>query len=671
VRQQRCLVASPELVQRVVAADQKAFIKGTSVQAATPLLGKGLISSDGELHDRQRRLIQPLFHRELIARYAEGMAQAAEAHEREWSDGDEVDLQAQMRRLTLAILGRSLFSADLRSDADPITQAVEEAIAYSRLMIFPGPTVMKLLPEAVKRRMNRSAFVLDEIIDRLIQERLVSPNGGTDMISRLLDPEANGSSPDGLQQIRDEVATMILAGHETTATTLALAWALLATHPVEAERFHEELHSVLGGRAPEFEDLERLPYTNAIVNETLRLYPPSWSFTRVTVDEFELGGEVLAPGTVLMLSAWVIHRKPELYEDPAEFRPERWLDGSTDSLPKYAFMPFGGGPRKCIGAAFAATEAAMILATLGQRWEMRLTRGEIEVQALFTTQPVDGLPATVHVRGGNGRRSVAASVRKPARVVRSRGRLPGGWTSRSAFHRARAVLRDEGVRSLWFRALSVTVYRRMLLLNDPVDNAPSMPEAGGGPVEFRALELDEIDEYLRLRPDHSEAETRSRMTEGQLCFAALEDGRVVQALWLAPPGTARIEFLDLEVPLARGETYAYDLFAAPHKRGANLFREHIAAIFSFFDDMENRRRWFPLTLDAPKVAPSWVASFHVEDGVWAWFVRMGWCPREIIGYVGAGRFRWRFRRRVRNPERLLRSAEKRTERRRRRLQRNR
>jgi hypothetical protein len=234
------------------------------------------------------------------------------------------------------------------------------------------------------------------------------------------------------------------------------------------------------------------------------------------------------------------------------------------------------------------------------------------------------------------------------------------------------VLREEGLHDLWMRVLSDTVYRRMLLLHDTVENAPPMPEADNDEFEFRPLELDEIDQYLRLRPDQSEAEIRSRMMEGQVCFAAIEDGqRVIQACWLAPPGTARIEFLDLQVPLARGEAYAYDWFATPTKRGGNLFREQISATFAFFNDMDNRRRWFPLTTTAPKGEAGFIASFHIEHGVWALFVRMGWRPKEIIGYVGPGRFRLRFRRRVRNPERLLRAAEKRTERRRRRQQRSR
>jgi SAM-dependent methyltransferase len=177
------------------------------------------------------------------------------------------------------------------------------------------------------------------------------------------------------------------------------------------KRFHAELDSVLGGRAPTAEDLERLPYTSAIVKETLRLYPPSWWFGRVTTTEFELGGQLLPPGARLLASSWVIHRKPELYQDPAAFRPERWLDGSTENLPKYSFMPFGGGQRKCIGANFSQTEIAMVLASLGRRWRMRLSRGTFEVEALFTVQPVDGMPATVHLRDGNG----ASPARSPAR----------------------------------------------------------------------------------------------------------------------------------------------------------------------------------------------------------------------------------------------------------------
>ena len=410
------LVSDPELVQRVVAADQKAFVKGASMETAKVVFGEGLLSSGGELHRRQRRLIQPLFHRELIAAYAAGMTEATESHQRQWRDGEQVDLQREMRRVTIAILGRALFSSDLRSEADRISEAVGDAVGFTRLMLFPGPTVLKLFPLPLKRQVGPAKAALEEIIDRLLQEHLLSSNGRTDLLTTLLDPEANGTSPKGVQQVRDEAMTMLLAGHETTATTTALGWYLLSTNPAQEERFHAELDSVLGGRAPGAEDLERLPYTRAIVKETLRLYPASWIFGRSLVTDFELGGELLPARAGLLVSPWVIHRSPELYEDPAAFRPERWVDGSTEGLPKYSFLPFGGGQRKCIGENFSQTEMAIILATVGQSWRMRVSRRAVDIQPLFTLQPAGGVPATLYRRGANGGSRATRPAQEPDRV---------------------------------------------------------------------------------------------------------------------------------------------------------------------------------------------------------------------------------------------------------------
>ena len=253
--------------------------------------------------------------------------------------------------------------------------------------------------------------------------------------------------------------------------------------------------------------------------------------------------------------------------------------------------------------------------------------------------------------------------------VDERGRPPGGWTASSVLRRARTILRQEGLRSLWMRVVGETVYRRMLILHDTFDNVPPMPEVSDSSVEFRPLERHETEAYLRLRPDQSEAEILSRMDAGQVCFAAVDEGRVIQASWLAPAGAAWIEYLDWEVPLSNEEAYAYDWFAAPSARGRTLFREQIGAIFSFFSEPENRRRWFPHAPPSPGAGDGFIAAFHIENRIWALFVRMGWRPTEIVGYVGAGRLRWRFRRRVKDAERLQRKAHRRASRRRRRRQR--
>ena len=226
------------------------------------------------------------------------------------------------------------------------------------------------------------------------------------------------------------------------------------------------------------------------------------------------------------------------------------------------------------------------------------------------------------------------------------------------------MLREEGLRELWMRVVGETFYRRMLLLHDTIENAPAMPGVSNEAVEFRPLEAHEMEGYFRLRPDQTEAEIRSRLDEGQVCFAAIEDGRVLQASWLALAGAAWNEYLDSQVPLGPDEAYAYDWYAAPTDRGRTLFRDQISATFSYFFDPENRRRWFPQLPAAPDAGYGFVAAFHIENGVWALFVRMGWRPKEIIGYVGFGRLKWRFRRRVKDIERLQQTADKHAARRR-------
>jgi cytochrome P450/SAM-dependent methyltransferase len=392
------LVNDPELVRQVLAADQQAFIKGKTMRAAKPIFGDGLLRSEGDLHTRQRRLIQPLFHRQRIHEYAPAMVQAADARQRHWREGDRLDLADEMRVLTIDVIGRSLFSAEFAADAERLSEAVGSAVGFTKLLGLPGFGVLRRLPLTSVRRVNRANSLFDDVFGRLLREHGGKANGKDDLLSALLDPAACGASDAGLRQVRDEAVTMLLAGHVTVATTLGLAWALLDTHPEALDRFDAELDSVLGGRLPTAEDLPRLPYTEAVIKESWRLYPPSWTISRVTTQDYELAGERIPVGSALMVSQWIIHRNPDLYEDPTAFKPERWIDGSTAELPKYAFFPFGGGPRKCVGEGFARTEAILIMATIGSRWSMRLSRRSIEVEPQFTLQPKGGVPVTLQRR---------------------------------------------------------------------------------------------------------------------------------------------------------------------------------------------------------------------------------------------------------------------------------
>jgi len=439
------LVNSPELIQQVLAGDQTAFVKGRSMQAAKLVLGNGLLTSEGELHSRQRRLIQPLFQRTRIDGYSTAMVEAADARQRQWRDGDRVDLQAEMRTVTITVLGRTLFSSDLEGEAERLSEAVSGAMGFTKLLLFPGFEIWRRLPILPSlRRINSAIRTFDEMFERILAQH-TREHGDGDLLSTLVDPAAYGSSPEGLRQVKDEVVTMLLAGHETTATTLAFAWAMLATDPNAGERFRAELDSTLDGRLPTVEDLSRLPYTVAVLHETLRLYPPVWGIARMTIRDYELNGIRIPKGAGLLVSPWVTHRDPRFYDDPLAFKPERWIDGSTSDLPKYAFVPFGGGSRKCIGEGFAWTEAGLVLATISQRWSMELARRSVEAEALFTVEPKDGVPATVHRRDRGQRADV--------------GETPSRAGTRAGTGRDHETDWDE-ITPLWERGLEQRLWRR-------------------------------------------------------------------------------------------------------------------------------------------------------------------------------------------------------------------
>jgi cytochrome P450 len=398
------VISSPELVQQILAGNQMNMKKGDALGAAKIYLGEGLLTSHGELHSRQRRLVQPLFHRAKIDEYSAGMVQAADARQRRWRDGQRFDLLTEMRLLTISVLSRSLFPAELKeSEAERVTHALVRGMIFMRLLRYPGYSALRrlwFLP--ANRKINHAMKVFDEMFERSLEQHDQQGDDG-DILSTLLDPAACGRSPEGLRQVRDEAVTMLLAGHETTATLLSFIWFSLAQTPAASERLNDELDSILEGRLPTRDDLSQLPYTGAVVNEALRLYPPVWTFGRVILTEMELNGVQMPPGTGLIVSPWVIHRSPKHYDDPLAFRPERWLDGSTADLHKYAFLPFGGGQRKCIGEGFAWTEAALVLATVAQGWSIQPTVRSLELDGGFTLMPKNGVPVIIRDRHRLGR----------------------------------------------------------------------------------------------------------------------------------------------------------------------------------------------------------------------------------------------------------------------------
>ncbi|MDQ7906485.1 cytochrome P450 [Phytohabitans sp. ZYX-F-186] len=373
------LVNDPTAIQEVLARTQREYAKGVGRRGREPLkrvLGDGLLTSPPDLHREQRRLVRPLFHRERVAGYAETFTALAEAAAAGWRDGEVRDLHRDMTALTLAIVARTVFDADV---GDAAVTTVSRALARNqralRREILPGGTLLDRLPLPATRRWRADSAAVDAVVYGLIEARRAEP-GGSDLLSLLL---ATGM-PD--RRIRDEALTLLLAGHETTANALAWTFALLSHDPAAQER--------IAGGDPAF--------TSAVVRESLRLYPPAWAIWRHLVEAREVGGRRLPAGATLILSPWVTHRDPAWWPEPERFRPERWLDGPPPE--RYAYFPFGSGPRQCVGNEFAELEAARVTEAVCARWLLTPAPGARPVvpRPLITLRPRYGVPLLLNVR---------------------------------------------------------------------------------------------------------------------------------------------------------------------------------------------------------------------------------------------------------------------------------
>lgn len=398
------VINHPDLFHELLVAKDASFVKGRALDQARDVFGQGLLTSEGEFHRRQRRLIQPAFHRRRIEAYADAMAADAAAAAERWRDGETVDVSREMMRLTMRIVARSLFSLDVEEEsAREVGRALDALIQAFSLAPGPLKALLQKLPVLpAERRARQALATLDALVYGLIAERRRAGDAADrgDLLSLLLaarEEDGGGAMDD--RQVRDEVLTLFLAGHETTANTLAWSWYLLALHPEAEARFHAEVDAVLGDRLPGARDLPALPVTRQVFSESMRLYPPAWAVSRKAVEPVTIGGYPVPAGAGVLASQWVAHRDPRFFEDPLAFRPERWTEEFEASLPKLAYFPFGGGPRLCIGMGFAKMEGALLLATLGRRWRMRLVPGQrIEPEARITLRPKEGVRVALEKR---------------------------------------------------------------------------------------------------------------------------------------------------------------------------------------------------------------------------------------------------------------------------------
>lgn len=406
------LVNRPDYIEKILVGTNRTFIKGmTKPQPASGpasgkglgVIGNGLVVSEGELWLRQRRLIQPAFHRQQIATYGAIMVACTKKNSSRWQVGQTLDLQKELMQLTLQIAARCLFNVDITAGQDAIAVVTKQAMEA-----LTDPALMLPLPTKRRREHQLALAELDKLLYKLIADRRAQSSAESEASHDLLTMLVQARDEDGSQMspklIRDELLTMIIAGHETTALTLTWLVYLLSQHPAVAAKLKAELQSVLGDRLPTVADVNRLPYLEATIKETLRYYPVTWGLARVVNQPTTLDGYKLKKGSRVVVSPWLMHRDERFWQAATKFQPERWLSHESDqlslekSLPKFAYLPFGGGPRVCIGEPFARLEAIMVAATLLQRYNFEPAPGQaapMEFKVGVTLRPKNGLPVVV------------------------------------------------------------------------------------------------------------------------------------------------------------------------------------------------------------------------------------------------------------------------------------
>ncbi|WP_046864436.1 cytochrome P450 [Microvirga massiliensis] len=386
------LLGHPDLAEKVLVKEASNFVKHRLFwRHVEAIFGQGLLTSEGAFWHRQRRLAAPAFTGPHLSRYSETMTQYTDAILREWQPGQSRDLHFEAMGLTFRIAAQTLFGAESDQDIKTIHDRFDEVLEQIALRFRRPFRIPDWLPLPGNLRYRRGVRFMNELVARIIEERQQAPDDRGDLLSTLMTARDELGQPMSTHQIRDEVVTLLLAGHETTALTLSWTWYLLALHPAVDARLAEEVRNILQGRTPTFDDLPRLRFTEQVVTESMRLYPPAYALGREAVADCEIGGYPVAGGTTVYISPWVMHRDPRWFDEPLEFRPERWNGDFAKRLPRFAYMPFGGGPRICIGNRFAMTEAVLILAMVAQHYRLEWQ----------SDRPVTPMPSiTLRPKGG-------------------------------------------------------------------------------------------------------------------------------------------------------------------------------------------------------------------------------------------------------------------------------
>ncbi len=361
------LVNDPALIEQVLVTQRGSFVKSRSTRVLWRLIGNGLLLNEGESWLQQRRLAQPAFHRDRLAAFAHVISSSTAEMADGWRDGESRDVEAEVRRLTTDVTARLLFGADVHVDT---VGAIDRAVQTALTRYASRRGAMRLVPSwapiPAERRYRAAVAALDARMQEIVRARRAAP-AGTDLLGMLLAArDEHGAAMDD-RQVRDEAVTLFVAGFDAPAVALGWAWHLLAEHPAAQARLSAEVDAALGGRLAGVADVPRLPFTEMVIKETLRLYPPAWLLGREARADVSLGGTSVRAGTAVLIAPWVLHREASRFPDPTAFRPERWADGSTSDVGRFGYFPFGGGPRICIGASLAMLECILALATLAQR----------------------------------------------------------------------------------------------------------------------------------------------------------------------------------------------------------------------------------------------------------------------------------------------------------------
>jgi cytochrome P450 len=394
-------ITHPRDIERVLQTNAQNYRKGRSFRRLVPITGNGLLVSDGDFWRRQRRLTQPAFQRQRIGTYAPAMSAATEQMLTRWQAladaGTAFDVAQEMMRLALHIIGLTVFGTDLTADSDTISHAQDVLRAFSIRRLWALVPLPLNWPTKHNREFQRAAQASRRVIFSMIDARRTGAVKSDDLLSRLVHAtdEETGAQMDD-EQLRAEAVTFLGAGHETSAVALTWLWYLLAEHGDAEAKLHAELKHVLNGRTPTLADLPQLPYTLMCIEEAMRLYPPAWVMSRTAIGADEVGGYKVAPNSEILIPVYVTHHHPDFWAEPEAFNPERFTPDQTAARPRYSYFPFGGGPRQCIGNNFALMEMQLIVASIAQRFRLRLVPGhQVEADPSITLRPRNGVKVTL------------------------------------------------------------------------------------------------------------------------------------------------------------------------------------------------------------------------------------------------------------------------------------